>query len=213
MKTNMTKKVTEGPQSAISQKYDLDKPAEAVQMAVLLKNIIVQQKLYVNIKGRNYAMVDAWVMAGFLTGISVMVDEPKNLSNEKEIKYSVTAKLYKGDQQIGAGYALASSKEAIKRNFDEYAIYSLAQTRAIGKAYRNKIGFLIKLAGMETTPAEEITKVSEQTPASGVESSIEKLRSSKTLVELENAWKSLTSKQRADDEIAAVKDELKKTLQ
>lgn len=136
-------------------------PREAVEMAVLLKNIVVNQKLFVPIKGRNYATVDAWQLAGFLTGMSVIVDEPKNLSTDKEVKYAVTAKLYKGEILVGIGYALCSSKESLKKSFDEYAILSFAQTRAIGKAYRNKIGFIMKLAGFQATPSEEMHRVNE----------------------------------------------------
>lgn len=149
---------------AITKTYDLQKPAEAVQMAVLLKDIVVSQNLFSPIKGKNYAMVEAWQLAGFLTGMNVLVDEPKNLSNDKEVKYSATAKVYKGETLVGIGYALCSSKESLKKGFDEYAILSMAQTRAIGKAYRNKIGFIMKLAGFSPTPAEEMHKVGE-TPA------------------------------------------------
>jgi hypothetical protein len=153
---------------SITKTYDLQKPAEAVQMAVLLKNIVVQQKLFVPIKGKNYAVVEAWQLAGFLTGMSVKVDEPKNLSTDKgEIKYSATARIYQGDKEIAVGYAVCSSKESLKKGFDEYAILSMAQTRAIGKAYRNKIGFIMKLAGFNSTPAEEMHKVGD-TPAEPV---------------------------------------------
>jgi len=38
----------------------------------------------------------------------------------------------------------------------------MAQTRAIGKAYRNKIGFIMKLAGFQGTPAEEMKKVGDE---------------------------------------------------
>jgi len=40
----------------------------------------------------------------------------------------------------------------------------MAQTRAIGKAYRNVIGWVIKLAGYEGTPSEEMVKVGESQP-------------------------------------------------
>src|SRR5581483_8728315 len=113
----------------ITKTYNIDKPQEAVQMAVLLKNIVVQQKLFVSIKGKNYAMVDAWQLAGFLTGMNVLIDdEPKNLSTNTETKYAATAKVYKNDKLVGVGYAVCSSKEATKKGFDEYAILSMAQT-------------------------------------------------------------------------------------
>lgn len=147
----------------ITKTYDLEKPVEAVQMADLLKKLVIQQNLYVNIKGKNYAMVDGWQLAGFLTGMNVMVDEPKNISATSEIKYSATARIFKGEKLVGIGYALCSSKEATKKGFDEYAILSMSQTRAIGKAYRNKIGFIMKLAGFQSTPGEEMVKV-DQTP-------------------------------------------------
>jgi hypothetical protein len=146
---------------AITRTYDLEKPVEAVQMAVLLKNLVIQQNLYASIKGKNYVMVEGFQLAGFLTGLNVIVDEPKSLSTGTEIKYSCTAKIYKGELLVGVGYAICSSKEASKKGFDEYAICSMAQTRAIGKAYRNKIGFIMKLAGFQPTPSEEMHKVDE----------------------------------------------------
>jgi hypothetical protein len=45
-----------------------------------------------------------------------------------------------------------------EKGFDEYAILSMAQTRAIGKTYRNVIGFVMKTAGYEARPAEEMTR-------------------------------------------------------
>ncbi len=138
----------------VEKTYDLDKPKEAVQLAVLLKNLVIQQKLYTPIQGKNYVMVEGWQMAGFLTGMKV-------LSSGSEIKYSATARIFKGETLIGVGYAICSSKESKKKSFDEYAILSMAQTRAIGKAYRNKIGFIMKLAGFHPTPAEEMRKVDE----------------------------------------------------
>lgn len=147
---------------AITRSYNLDKPQDAVQMAILLKNIVVQQKLFTPIQGKNYVMVEGWQLAGFLTGMNVIVEEPKDLSKSGEIKYSATAKIYKGETLVGVGYAICSSKESKKTKFDEYAILSMAQTRAIGKAYRNKIGFMMKLAGFQSTPGEEMVKGGDQ---------------------------------------------------
>lgn len=151
----------------ITKRYDLDKPVEAVQMAMLLKNIVIQQNLHSVIKGKNYAQVEAWQLAGFLTGMTVMIeDEPRNLSTNNETKYFASAKIYRNGKVEGVGYALCSSKEATKKGFDEYAILSMAQTRAIGKAYRNKIGFIMKLAGFQPTPTEEMIKVGDAMPES-----------------------------------------------
>lgn len=150
----MTNKKTE---IATIKNYSLDKPQEVVAMAVVLKNHIVKQNLYTNIKGKNYAHVDAWQFAGFLTGLNAVVDSVNDLSNDKEIKWQATVKVYSGDKLVSTGFAVCSNKEAIKKSFDEYAVLSMAQTRAIGKAYRNKLGWVMKLTGYESTPAEEMT--------------------------------------------------------
>ena len=56
------------------------------------------------------------------------------------------------------GFAVCSSEEFAKKKagFEEYAVLSMAQTRAISKGYRNIIGWVIKLSGYEPTPAEEM---------------------------------------------------------
>ena len=65
---------------------------------------------------------------------------------------------------MAVGIALCSNKEKTKRYFDEYAILSMAQTRAIGKAYRNLLAWLMKAAGFEATPAEEMDFAKDDTP-------------------------------------------------
>lgn len=127
-------------------------------MAVVLKDYIVKNKLYATIKDKNYVMVEGWQFAGALVGTRAMLDEPIDLSNDKEIKYKCKAEILDAnDKVIGRGYAICSNREDKKKTFDEYAIMSMAQTRAIGKAYRSLVGWIMKLAGYETTPQEEIT--------------------------------------------------------
>ena len=89
------------------------------------------------------------------------VKDIRDLSEGTEKKWMATVELVrlKDNKVIGFGAALCSNKEANKKSFDEYAILSMAQTRAIGKAYRNVIGWIMKLAGYEATPKEEMTKV------------------------------------------------------
>lgn len=139
--------------------YSLDKPAEIVSMANVLKQHIIKNNLYTNIKGKNYVQVEGWAFAGFLTGLNAVIESVENLSKENEIKWSAVAKIYSGDKLISTGFAICSNKESIKKSFDEYAILSMAQTRAIGKAYRNKLGWVMKLAGYESTPSDEMKKV------------------------------------------------------
>ena len=87
-----------------------------------------------------------------------VVESVKDLSDENTIRYRAKVNIKRLDTQeiIGSGIAICTNKEKGKQYFEEYAIASMAQTRAIGKAYRNAFGWLMKLAGYEATPAEEM---------------------------------------------------------
>ena len=127
-----------------------------------IKKYIVENKLFVDIQGKNYVYVEGWQFMGGMLGIEaipVALENLSVLSEKNEYKYSCTVELLKGDKLVGRGYAICSNAETKKKSFDEYAVASMAQTRAVGKAYRLKIGWLMKLAGYEGTPAEEINDI------------------------------------------------------
>ncbi|HOR57553.1 MAG TPA: hypothetical protein PLV82_02655 [bacterium] len=123
----------------------------------VLKDFIVKNNLYTVIRGKKYVNVEGWEFAGVSLGVSANVIECKKVkSQENEIKYRAVAELLDiAGNRIGLGVAICSNMEVNKRSFEEYAIASMAQTRAIGKAYRNKFAFVIKMAGYEPTPSEE----------------------------------------------------------
>ncbi len=151
----MTKKI---------KKYDLEKPAQMAAMATILKRHIIKNELYAEIAGKNYVMVEGWQFAGGLMGLFPRVVDVKDLGGSKWLaKVEIVNK--KDNSIVSIGFALCSKAEMKKKSFDEYAILSMAQTRAIGKAYRNLLGWVMKLAGYEGTPAEEIKPVKESKTA------------------------------------------------
>lgn len=150
------------------QKYEIsDTPQKMQAMGKVLKDYVVINKLFSNIKGKNYAHVEGWQFGGGLLGLRPIAHDPINLSSSSEIKWMVKVDIVeaKTEKVVGRGFAICSSKENSKKGFDEYAILSMAQTRAIGKAYRNLIGWVMKLAGYEGTPSEEMHKIGEQVQA------------------------------------------------
>lgn len=144
--------------------YNITNPAEMVGMANVLKNYIKQNNLSVKIVGRDYVMVEGWQFAGGLLGTFPKIVSVENMSSGQEIKWKAQVEIInvKTGQIISSGFAVCSTKEVKKKTFDEYAVLSMAQTRAIGKAYRNVIGWVIKLAGYEGAPAEEMVKAGEE---------------------------------------------------
>ena len=142
----------------IQKSFDLAAPQEAMKVAAELQRFVTEQKLTANIKGKNYPLVEAWQFAGSQLGLYPLLIETKDISNGNEVKYMATVEIRRinGDQLVSRGVAICSNKEGSKKLFDEYAILSMAQTRAEGKAYRMLLSWLMKAAGFEATPAEEM---------------------------------------------------------
>ena len=133
------------------ENLSLTKPEQALQVASTLQAFVLERKLTANIQGKNYPLVEAWQFAGSQLGLIPVVKEVKNLSTDSEIKYEAFVEVLRLQDGLvmSRGYAVCSNKENSKRRFDEYAIASMAQTRAVGKAYRNILAFLMKAAGFE----------------------------------------------------------------
>lgn len=129
-------------------------------IATQLKQLIVENQLFTNVKGNNYIYTDGWQIVGAFFGVTQRVTELVDLSDGLKYKYRAVVELFdvKSGHVVGRGIAICDNKESNKKSWDEYAIASMAQTRAIGKAYRGSFGWLMKLAGYETTPAEEMSE-------------------------------------------------------
>lgn len=77
--------------------------------------------------------------------------------DEIAYKATVALKTVQGDL-ISKAEAFCSNLEESKYKNDEYAINSMAQTRATGKAFRLAFSWIMSMAGYEATPAEEIPR-------------------------------------------------------
>jgi ribosomal protein L3 len=129
-----------------------------LQLASELSKLIKEKGLSSNIQGKQFVNVEGWQFAGASLGLMPIITSTQDLSNETTIKYMATCEVrnINTGQLVATGIALCTNAEKTKRFFDEYAILSMAQTRAIGKAYRNLLAWLMKAAGFEATPAEEM---------------------------------------------------------
>lgn len=106
-----------------------------------------------------------------------------------EILNSVT------DIRVGSGFGVCSNIEIAKVSFDEFAVISMSQTRAIGRAFKNVIGFIMKSAGYSPTPMEEMdgvnkTVVYEDSAAIDIRSALEGCT---TVDEIMKIWNDLDS--------------------
>ncbi len=194
---------------------ELTTPTDIMNFATSLKEMIVQNRLYSDIRGKNYVNVEGWQIAGAFTGIYPVVEKCENLSDDTCYRYRAEVSLKdKTGATVGYGVAICTNKEAGKKGFDEYAVASMAQTRAVGKAFRLKIGWLLKVAGYETMPAEEMTVDGEAVekpvdPTNAdllVRSAIMRINMAKDLIELRAVWDSLGDAVKSNAEVIAKKD-------
>jgi hypothetical protein len=113
----------------------------------------------VNIKGKQYPKIEWWTTVSASLGLFPQVVSAKRLDRDDEIAYEAKVAVYRHNQIVASGEAMCSNREARWSHADEYAIKSMAITRASGKAYRIPLSFLAVMAGLEATPAEEIPVV------------------------------------------------------
>ena len=149
--------------------YDIVNKDSMLSLSNELSKLIIDKKLSSNIQGKQYVNVEGWMFAGASLGLMPIITETTDLTRrgtepgQVEIKYMAKCEVrnINTGQLVATGVAICSNFEHSKKRFDEYAILSMAQTRAIGKAYRNLLAWLMKAAGFEATPAEEMDFVHE----------------------------------------------------
>lgn len=153
-----------GNNSLATQEYFITRPGDSLQLANVVAGFVKEKGLSSKISNNEYVRAEGWQFAGLNLGLLPIVHEPERIPcTDDEIKYKCYVELVDPSGVVrGGGYAICSNRESTKKSFNEYAIYSMTQTRAIGKAYRNTIAWLMKAAGFEATPYEEMTELEKQ---------------------------------------------------
>lgn len=121
-------------------------------------------------QSREYVQIEGWSFMGAMLGIAPIAREVKELRDPEGalVGFEARVELVTRDGAVvGGGIGECSWAEANWSGRDPYAVKSMAQTRATGKAYRLALGFVMSAAGFEATPAEEMPDESEPRPVSG----------------------------------------------
>jgi hypothetical protein len=141
------------------ESYDISRSDETLDLAKDLAKFIKDNKLTTNVQGKEFVNVEGWQYAGSRLGIVPIVDHVINVSTDTELKYQAKVTLFdlRSQHTVGAGFAVCSNKESGKKFYQEFAIMSMAQTRAIGKAYRNCLAWIIRLPATSPRPPRKWT--------------------------------------------------------
>lgn len=136
-----------------------DKLEIATNIANTLSKVIEDQKLYSIIKGKKHIHVDGWALLGTILGCTSYVEEVIELptNKPKDYIYQATVSIRYRGEVISRASAI-SMKHENNNTRERFSAYSMAQTRATGKAYKLPLGFIMNLAGYATTPAEDMPK-------------------------------------------------------
>jgi hypothetical protein len=140
--------------------------AAAADHAAALADVVNRQKLFAIIKGKKHVTVDGWELLGSMVGIYAVLEHTERIEIEGTWGWKATVSARKADGSIvGRADALCMRSEKDWSSRDEYALCSMAQTRATSKALRAPLGFIVKLAGFSATPEAEIPTTPEAAPA------------------------------------------------
>jgi len=151
---------------------ELDNVSDSTTEVVDVQILVEQMKPYMGgsfvqeIHGNTYPKVEWWNQLGAFVGVKPVVENDNRLDNSSsrhsrdgEITYEATIQLRSIDGKNtlhGRATSMCSSIEKMWANTDEFAIRSMAQTRATGKSFRLGYSNVALACGIQATPAEEM---------------------------------------------------------
>ena len=143
--------------------FRTDDPVEVLERATAvanaLKPAIANQRMVVNIHGRDHITVEGWQTLGAMLGVTPVCVWTHPI--EKGWEARVEARTLDG-RVIGAAEAECLRDERQWKTRDDFALRSMAQTRATSKALASVLRFVATLGGYEGTPAEEMPAETQQ---------------------------------------------------
>lgn len=142
----------------LNVEYNFDeKLVVAEKVAASLTDVIKSQNLAVNIQGNLYVTAEGWEVLGTMLGCTPFVEEVVEMPSDRKgwFGYKATVSIRQGDTVLSRASAMA---ERNNMQNDRPSVYSMAQTRALGKAYRMALSWIVKMAGYMPTPAEEMPR-------------------------------------------------------
>ena len=128
----------------------------ASDMASVLKDVIDQNNLSVKMRGGNHILVEAWQTVGRFCNYVGRTSIATDYSGDGVMGTAEIVELNTG-HIVSTASAICGAKgdgHWVNSPYNHQA--SMAQTRALGKAFRNVLSWIVVLAGYQPTPAEEM---------------------------------------------------------
>ena len=141
--------------------------ARATAIADVIAPLILQRNLYKQIGKSRHVYVEAWALAGTMLGVFATTVKTWEIGDDAGYGATVEARTLQG-AVVGRADAVVMRDEAVGTDpktgepirkwlhAPAFQLISMAQTRGASKALRMPLGFIMQLAGYDTTPAEEM---------------------------------------------------------
>lgn len=131
--------------------------AAATRVADALRDRLDGAGMVMTIGGNEHVLIDGWQTLGSMLGVSAHVVWSRPLDDGHGWEARAEARTLDG-RVVGSAEAMVTRAERNWKRAEDYALRSMAQTRAMSKALRGPLGFVITLAGKSATPAEEVDR-------------------------------------------------------
>lgn len=164
----------------------------ATQVASALAAVVQRQKLYKDLDDSRHLYVEAWQTCGWLVGITARVcprhEDLVDASGKwMGVRFYAEA-LDRDSRVISSGHGLCTLDESHWEGRDRFQVESMAQTRAISKALRDCLAWIVVLAGFSPTPAEEMTDRTATAPTTAPRPSRPKPKPERTDLSFNDFW-------------------------
>lgn len=140
--------------------FHTDDPVEVLDkasaVATALANVIDRQNMFVSIRGKNHVTIDGWQTLASMLGVTAVVVSTSEL-DPGDWEARAEARTMDG-RVVGAADAMCCKAEGGNwgPKASSNARRAMAQTRAMSRALRGPLGFVVTLAGYQATAAEEM---------------------------------------------------------
>jgi hypothetical protein len=131
---------------------------KAQRVAEALADVINKRGLFKQIGTKKHVLVEGWTLLGSMLGVYPVTEWTRPMKDSKGKdgwEARVVAQTRDG-AVVGTREAMCSRTERRWKDADDYAIRSMAQTRAVSGALASPLRFIMELAGYAGTPESEM---------------------------------------------------------
>lgn len=133
---------------------------QATAVSQALMRVVRSESLAVNISGRDHLKVEAWTLMGSMVGVFPVVEWTRPVMEDgKKIGWEARVEARTRDGNVvGSAESMCLRSESTWKGRDDFALRSMAQTRATSKALATCLRFIAVLGGFAGTPADDMPR-------------------------------------------------------